>query len=66
MATKVIFITSLVEGGGYNQPSYSYAYGNIYTLDDAKATIYINSGCAIPFAGWDTNPKAPPRIFNNK
>ncbi|MFA1512846.1 hypothetical protein ACDN41_26810 [Priestia aryabhattai] len=62
--TKVVFIQSLTvqgsNGGATSGPSYAYSY--VYDLADATATDYINKGYAIPFDGWETNPKRPINI----
>lgn len=68
---KVIFIQSFVAtaekeiyGNGkvrYAQKSYPYSY--VYDLPEETANKYITEGLAIPFDGWETNPKRP---FNIK
>ncbi|KQU22168.1 hypothetical protein ASG65_20860 [Bacillus sp. Leaf13] len=57
---KVIFIQS-VSHATYNDevPGKSYAIYNVYDLVDTVANDYIAKDWAIPFVGYETNPKRP-------
>ncbi|MDM5359687.1 hypothetical protein QUF78_17710 [Peribacillus sp. ACCC06369] len=60
---KVVFITS-VSIMTYNQgpAGLSYAYSYVHDLADTVANDYIAKGWAIPFVGWETNPKRPVNV----
>ncbi|MED4634980.1 hypothetical protein P9443_19090 [Peribacillus frigoritolerans] len=37
-------------------------FTKVETYEDVIADVFIAKGYAIPFIGWDTNPKRPPVI----